>query len=85
MYSLFAALFLSKLNTLQMSARMISFLTLASIWVFCDAERRSNLARAERLAMIAGEAADRAAAVSRARERPIDLTDDIVGGGSDTE
>jgi len=61
------------------------FDTLGSIWESREAERRSVLARAERLAGIAVEAADRAAAVSRARERPVDLTDDIVRGGSDTE
>jgi len=61
------------------------FDTLGSIWESREAERRSNLACAERLARIADEAADRAAAVSRAMERPVDLTDDIVHGGSDTE
>ena len=75
------------------------FNTLGSIWESCEAEKRSNLASAERLAVIEGnilareerrlgleiEAADREAAASRERERPVDLTEDTVRGGSDNE
>ena len=72
---------------------------LGSIWESREAEKRSNLESAERRAVIEGnilareerrvglavEAADREAAASRTRERPVDLTEDTVRGASDNE
>jgi hypothetical protein len=72
---------------------------LGSIWESREAQKLSNLASAERGAVIEGnilargerrvglavEAADREAAASRTRERPVDLTEDTVRGGSDNE
>ena len=73
------------------------FDSLGSIWESRQVERRSNLASEERRANtqrmnvvreerrlgLEIEAADREAAASRERERPVDLTEDTVRGGLD--
>ena len=49
-----------------------------------ELEIHNNLARAARLARITKEAAAQAAAVTHALESPVDLTDDLVSGASDS-